>query len=38
MSVQVCVLVWACVCEFVGVSMCDVRMYVCVCVCMCVRE
>ena len=34
-----CVLVWACVCgEFVCVSMCDVRMFVCVCVCMCVRE
>ena len=35
MSVRVCVLGWArvCVCEFVCVSMCDVRMYVCVCIC-----
>ena len=36
MSVRMCVLVWAgvCVCQFVCVSVCDLRMYVFVCVCM----
>ena len=32
------VYVCACVCEFVCVSVCDERMYMCVGVCMCVRE